>query len=190
VIRTRVGYAGGTTANPTYYNLDGHSETVEIDYDPTIITYGELLEIFWRSHDPTIVSFSKQYKSIIFYHNDEQKMLAMESKELEESRRGKKIQTDIVAFSAFYLAEDYHQKYYLQQNGEIMHELKAIYGNKGDFFNSTVAARINGLLGGNGTLESLREQVNTFGLSAAAQQRLLKVLGGSGPLARAGICPL
>jgi len=184
-----VGYAGGAPENPTYYMIGTHSETVEIDYDPTVITYGDLLDVFWTSHDPTIMSYSKQYKSVIFYHNDEQKTLAMLSKEQEETSRGRKIQTEIVPFSAFYLAEDYHQKYYLQQNGEIMREFKAIYGNKGDFFNSTAAARINGLLGRNGKLESLREQIGTFGLSTAAQQRLLKILGDS-TRASNGLCPL
>jgi methionine-S-sulfoxide reductase len=183
-----VGYSGGTTENPAYYSLDGHSETIQIDYDPTVITYGELLDVFWTSHDPTIVTYSKQYKSVIFYHNDEQKTQAELSKEQEGTRKGKKIQTEIVPFSAFHLAEDYHQKYYLQQDGQLMNEFKAIYGNKGDFFNSTAAARINGLLGGNGTAESISEQIGTFGLSAAAQQRLLDILGGS--RASSGLCPL
>ena len=187
-----MGYAGGTPENPTYYNLGDHSESIQIDYDPTVITYGELLDIYWKSHDPTIISYSKQYKSVIFYHNDEQKTLAALSIEQEGTRKGKEIQTEIVPFSAFYLAEDYHQKYYLQQATKIMNEFRAIYGNEQDFFNSTVAARINGLLGGNGTLESLREQIGTFGLSPAAQQRLLQTLGVSSPLAStsSGLCPL
>ena len=186
-----MGYSGGTTDSPTYYSLGEHSETVEVDYDPTVITYDDLLDIFWTSHDPTIVTYSKQYKSVIFYHNDEQKTLAELSKEQEEARRGKKIQTEVVPFSAFHMAEDYHQKYYLQQDGEIMNEFKAIYGTKGEFFNSMAAARINGLLGGNGTVEALREQIDTFGLSAVKQQRLLEILG-VGPLANtnSGLCPL
>ncbi len=65
-VRTRVGYAGGTLANPTYYNLGDHTETIEMDYDPDVITYTELLAIFWNSHDPTSPSYSRHYKSIIF----------------------------------------------------------------------------------------------------------------------------
>ena len=79
MVRTRVGYAGGTKKNPTYHDLGDHSETVQMDYDPTVISYTKLLDVFWDSHDPSLPSDSKQYMSIIFYHNDKQKELAIES---------------------------------------------------------------------------------------------------------------
>ena len=68
MIRTRVGYAGGTTNNPTYRALGDHAETIQVDYDPTQISYEELLEAFWTSHSPTSRPWSRQYASIIFYH--------------------------------------------------------------------------------------------------------------------------
>jgi len=118
VARTRVGYAGGSSNNPIYYNLDGHSETIQIAYDPTKVTYEELLDVFWDSHHPSAEPYSRQYMSIVFYHNEEQRRLAIESKECEESRSGLSVITEIIPFSEFYLAEDYHQKYYLRQEAE------------------------------------------------------------------------
>jgi len=173
VIRTRVGYAGGSKDNPTYYNLGDHTETVQIDYDPTIISYEELLEVFWSSHNPARPSLSVQYKSIIFYHDDEQKRLALESKSRREAELNKPILTEIVPYSRFYLAEDYHQKYYLNNVPDLKKEMAAIYPDVNDFVNSTAVARVNGYVGGNGDIEILRQEIDGYGLSSAAKQRLL-----------------
>ncbi len=178
MIRTRVGYAGGTTDSPTYHNIGDHSETIQIDYNPDKISYEELLRVFWDNHSPTTQSWSTQYRSIIFYHNEEQRQLTVASRQQEEARSGKTIVTEIVPFSEFYLAEEYHQKYYLQHEGTLMEELRAIYPAFSDFLDSTVAARINGFLGGHGSLESLEEQIDSFGLSAGASSRLLEIAGG------------
>jgi len=178
VIRTRVGYAGGTTDSPTYHNIGDYSETIQIDYDPEKISYEELLRVFWDSHNPTTQSWSTQYRSIIFYHSEEQSQLAVASRQQEEARSGKTIVTEIVPFSEFYLAEDYHQKYYLQHEGTLMEELRAIYPDFSNFVDSTVAARINGFLGGHGSLESLKEQMNSFGISPEASSRLLEIARG------------
>jgi peptide-methionine (S)-S-oxide reductase len=160
VVRTRVGYAGGTTENPTYHNLGDHTETIQIDYDPTQISYEELLDIHWDSHNPTAQPWSRQYMSIIFYHDSDQHELAMESKQREEASLGSQVYTEIIPFSEFYLAEDYHQKYYLQQEPELMEELTTIYPNFCDFVDSTAVARINGYVGGHVTFEELQEQLN------------------------------
>jgi len=162
VIRTRVGYTGGTTESPAYHNLGDHTETIQIDYDPTLISYEQLLEIYWDSHNPTVQPWSRQYMSIVFYHNSEQRELAMETKQSEEARLGRPVYTEIIPFSEFYLAEDYHQKYYLQQLPELMKELATIYPNFADFIDSTAAARINGYVGGHVTFQGLQEQLNSF----------------------------
>jgi len=186
VIRTRVGYAGGTKENPTYYSLGDHSETIQIDYDPTQISYKQLLDVFWASHNPIYKPWSRQYMSIIFYHNEEQKRLAIETKESEEARLGRDIFTDIVPFSKFYLAEDYHQKYYLRRESALMEEFNAIYPATEDFIASTAAARVNGYVGGYGILATLEEEPSIFGLSEAGIKRLLEIAGrGLEP-----ICPL
>ncbi len=179
MVRTRVGYAGGTLADPTYYDLGDHSETIQIDYDPTQISYQELLEVFWDSHSPTARSRSKQYASIIFYHDEEQRRLAEASLEREEDRLGKPIFTVIVPFSEFYLAEAYHQKYRLQQQSDLLGEFRAIYPDDEDFVNSTAVARVNGYLAGNGTLDALQAEIESLGLSPEAQEKLLKIFSSA-----------
>jgi methionine-S-sulfoxide reductase len=117
------GYTGGMTENPKYEEVSsgrtGHAEAVEVHYDPSQITYGELLDVFWRNIDPTtrdrqFVDTGSQYRTAIFYHNDEQKRLAEDSKKkLDASARfGKPIVTEIVSAGKFYRAEEYHQDYY------------------------------------------------------------------------------
>jgi peptide-methionine (S)-S-oxide reductase len=122
VIDTAVGYAGGHLANPSYEDVctdrTGHAEVVQITYDPDTVSYEELLEVFWTSHDPTQLDrqgpdIGSQYRSVIFYHDDEQKLEAEESKagfeSLERFRRP--IVTTIVPAMPFFLAEEYHQLY-------------------------------------------------------------------------------
>lgn len=117
------GYSGGSVENPTYEQVctgkTGHAEVIQITYDPKIINYPELLEILWRTHDPTTLNrqgndVGTQYRSVIFYHSEEQKKLAEEyRKKLDESGAwDKPIVTEIVQFKNFYKAEDYHQNYY------------------------------------------------------------------------------
>jgi peptide methionine sulfoxide reductase msrA/msrB len=123
VIRVISGYAGGTKENPTYQEVSsgttGHVEAVQVYYDPAKVTYGQLLDYFWRHVDPTdpggqFVDRGAQYRSVIFYHNEEQKRLGERSKEaLQKSGKFKKpIATEIVPFTNFFAAEDYHQDYY------------------------------------------------------------------------------
>ena len=117
------GYSGGQVANPSYKAVctgeTGHAECVEVTFDPKVITYTDLLEAFFRSHDPTSLNrqgndVGTQYRSVIFYHNDEQKKLAEEAKtELDKSGAyGKPIVTEITKAVKFYVAEDYHQNYF------------------------------------------------------------------------------
>jgi peptide-methionine (S)-S-oxide reductase len=175
VISTRVGYAGGTTGNPEYYRLGDHSETVQIEYDPAQISYQDLLNVFWHSHNPTMDPRSYQYKSIIFYHNDEQKRLATESKEHREAEIERKIFTEMVPAPEFYLAEEYHQKYYLQDIPELVNEFRAIYPDFNDFINSTAAARVNGYAAGYGTKAALQEELYDLGLSPEGTNKVLDI---------------
>jgi methionine-S-sulfoxide reductase len=117
------GYTGGRTENPTYEQVSsgrtGHAEAIEVHYDPSQITYAQLLDVFWRNIDPTtkdrqFVDIGSLSRTAIFYHNEEQKRLAEDSrKKLDASRRfGKPIVTEIVPAGKFYAAEEYHQDYY------------------------------------------------------------------------------
>lgn len=108
VISTTAGYAGGDKASPTYEDLGDHTESVEIVFDPDVISYKELLEHFWKQHDATVEQ-KTQYMSAIFTHDKEQKQQAEKSK-AEQTKGG--ILTKIVPAGKFYRAEEYHQKYY------------------------------------------------------------------------------
>ena len=176
-----MGYAGGSTANPTYHNLGDHSETIQIDYDPAQISYQELLDIFWNSHSPTARPWSQQYASIIFYHNQEQKELAEASRDREAASRGKTIYTEIVPFERFTLAETYHQKYRLQQAPALLSEFRALYPQDEEFINSTATARVNGYLGGYGTLAAVEAAIADLGLSPAAREELLDLVSAARP---------
>jgi peptide methionine sulfoxide reductase msrA/msrB len=123
VVDTAVGFAGGTVPQPSYQRVcagdTGHAEVVHIKFDPSIVSYEQLLDVFWDIHDPTTLNrqgpdIGKQYRSVIFYYNEEQKAAALKSKEkLEKSGKYKKpIVTEIVAASKFFRAEEYHQKYF------------------------------------------------------------------------------
>lgn len=175
MVRTRVGYAGGATADPTYHDLGSHSETIQIDYDPSQITYEELLDRFWNSHSPTSRPWSNQYASIIFYHDDEQKRLAEESRDRQAAGTDGQVFTQIIPFSEFYLAETYHQKYRLQQAPDLQEAFRTLYPDDGDFINSTAAARFNGYMGGYGTLDALEAEIGDLDLSSETQKWLLEL---------------
>ena len=125
VISTTSGYIGGHAENPTYQQVSagetGHAEAMEVLYDPSVITYAQLLDVFWRNIDPVarnrqFCDSGSQYRSGVFYHNEEQERLARDSKEaLEQSGRFcDSIATEITQATAFYTAEEYHQDYYLK----------------------------------------------------------------------------
>jgi peptide-methionine (S)-S-oxide reductase len=99
----------------------------------------------------------------------------LETKAFEENRRNKKIQTEILPFDRFYLAEDYHQKYQLGQHRQLMTEFKAMYSRNIDFVNSTAAARVNGYVGGHGEPEEITANIESLGLSGPGQKRLLEI---------------
>jgi peptide-methionine (S)-S-oxide reductase len=115
------GYAGGMKDNPTYQEVTGgrtgHAEVIQVEYDPTEISYGKLLETFWEAHDPTTLNrqgadVGTQYRSIILYHNEAQKRLAEASKRSIQSQFTRPIVTQIVPLKRFYPAEAYHQDYF------------------------------------------------------------------------------
>ncbi len=147
-----------------------------MDYDPSQISYEELLKVFWDSHEPQSRAWSRQYMSAVFVHNDEQQRVALETKEREAVRRNGEIFTEIIPASEFYLAEDYHQKYWLRQKRDLLKELSTIYPGNRELVDSTAAARINGYLAKHGTSEALREESNDPGLSPALRKKLLEIL--------------
>lgn len=123
VASTTVGYAGGSFKDPTYKDVcsgkTGHAEVVQVEYDPSKVSYEELLRVFWNIHDPTTLNrqgpdIGSQYRSAVFFHNPEQEAAATASKQKLQSsgRYQKSIVTEITPASEFYRAEDYHQQYF------------------------------------------------------------------------------
>lgn len=144
------GYAGGRIKNPTYREvcsgMTGHAEVIDITYDPAVISYKELLEIFWKTHDPTTLNrqgadVGTQYRSVIYHNNDEQKQLAEEYKQKLNDGQAfpNPVVTEITAAPEFYLAEDYHQNYFNMHGHEPycqfvakpkVDKVKALFGEK------------------------------------------------------------
>jgi peptide-methionine (S)-S-oxide reductase len=176
VVRTLAGYTGGTSQDPTYYQLGDHIETVQIDFDPQVVSYGQLLDLFWRSHNPAVRPWSRQYMSAIFHHNEEQKRLAIMSRDREAAKRGGRIYTEIAPAARFYRAEDYHQKYYLRKRPELMKMLQSLYTNEHDLVDSTAAAIINGYVSGYDHFAGVESKIVGLDLPEAQKDKLLKLL--------------
>ena len=126
VTRTTVGYAGGSTPHPTYERVcrgrTGHAEAVQVEYDPSVISYDDLLAVFWAGHNPTTRNrqgwdIGSQYRSAIFVDGDEQHSRALASRDARQSDLRRPIVTEIVAAGHFWAAEDYHQQY-LEKRGQ------------------------------------------------------------------------
>lgn len=125
VVKTAVGYMGGKAKNPSYEEVcsdeTGHAEVVHVEFDSKKVSYEQLLEIFWGCHNPTTpnrqgLDVGTQYRSVIFYHNEKQKVAAERSKESEQKKYKQKIVTKIAPAQEFYRAEEYHQQY-LEKRG-------------------------------------------------------------------------
>lgn len=130
IINTAVGYAGGDMENPTYedvcYRNTGHAEVVQVEFDPEKLSYAKLLQMFWELHDPTQFNrqgpdVGSQYRSVIFYHDDEQKKIAEQSKQalIDSGKYEKEVLTQIEPLDQFYRAEEYHQKFIAKRKGMV-----------------------------------------------------------------------
>lgn len=164
MIRTRVGYTGGTKTNPTYYDLGHHTEAFQVDYDPQQLSYESLLALFWEGHYPFNKARGTQYKPVAFYHDEQQQRLAKASKKQLEAKTGNKVYTEIRPLKVFYRAEDYHQKYALRYSSKLMAELETIYTSDREFVDSTLAARLNCYTAHHGFAAVLEHELASYGL--------------------------
>jgi peptide-methionine (S)-S-oxide reductase len=130
VTATRVGYTGGHTEDPSYYDVcsdtTGHAEAVEVEFDPEQVSYDQLLDLFWRSHNPTQGNrqgpdVGSQYRSAVFFHSPEQEEAAVASRARVQTQLSKPITTEIVRAGEFFEAEDYHQQYFEKQGRTSCH---------------------------------------------------------------------
>ena len=157
-----MGYAGGSTPDPTYHDLGDHTEAFQLDFDSRIVTYAELFAIAFAGFRAGRAPRSTQYMTAAFPANPEELRIATE--------RG----VPAIANARFYLAEDYHQKYYLRHDSVLMRELEGLTPQQ--LVDSTVAARLNGYVAGRGSIAQLREELDSFRLSAEASKHLERVV--------------
>ena len=151
-------------------------ETIQIDYDPEKISYTNLLQVFFSSHNPTWPSPIRQYASAIMVHDKEQEHLAKEAMKDAGGIFGKKISTELVSYTGFTRAEDYHQKYYLRNTRAFMDQYKDRFPNEDTFTDSTAVARVNGYIGGNGSTDQLERENAELGINEEAVEALKEIL--------------
>lgn len=172
-----MGYAGGTTPDPTYRSIGDHTEVLQVDYDPARVGYEDLLQVFWAEHDPSKRPHSTQYKAMVLAHDDAQYAAALRSREALAARSSRPVLTDIARLQHFYVAEDYHQKYALRRDALLSAEMHAHYADERGFRESTAAARLNGYAYGLGSVLQLEHEVSSLGLSERGEGRLRSLVG-------------
>jgi len=180
VWRTRVGYAGGERLDPTYHDIRDHTECFQVDFDPGVVSYEALLELALSSHDPFRAAFRDQYASLVLTDDAEQAATARRVAEKLELARGRKLATRIEPLKRFYLAEDYHQKYYLRGDRTLMADFRAMFADDSDFRESTAAARANGYAAGDGSSARLESEIGLLGLTEPAREHLARRIGRGG----------
>ncbi|ARK30486.1 Peptide methionine sulfoxide reductase MsrA [Halalkalibacter krulwichiae] len=147
--------------NPIYRQMGDHTETIEIDFDSSVLKLEELFDIFWQSHNALKVNHyrGKQYQSMILFRNDEQAQVALASKRKWEDKLNGTIQTEIAPLITFYLAEERHQKYYLKRFPKAYFELMSYFPTFCEFVDSTLVARLNGFVREYGSLQSIKMEL-------------------------------
>ena len=178
VVRTRVGFAGGTVNKPTYRQMGDHTETVQIDFDPSIFSFERMIRTFWAHHTSThrVTYKERQYMSILFYHNQEQKRTINKVKKELEAERKETIETEIQPFTAFTLAEPRHQKYHLKRFKKAADMLTRSFPSEACFMNSTVIARLNGFVKEYSTLQTIIEEMMLWDMSDSEQDELVQMI--------------
>ncbi len=175
MISTRVGYTGGTSPDPTYHRMGDHTESLQIDFDPSILPLSKLAEIFWENVAPG-PSWSRQYMRAFFVASEEQRRVAEEARQAVGKRR-KGLDAPLIPATRFYPAEDYHQKYYLRGRADVMAELSSVFAEPRRLLESTAAARLNGWAGGHCDVRDLRARGDELSLPGATLERVLRALG-------------
>jgi hypothetical protein len=155
--------------------MGDHTEAIEIDYDPSLLSYEDLLGAFVRSHDPCAGAWSVQYRSAVWVRSDEEERLATAALEKAGVARGLPVRTAVERMGTFYRAEDYHQKYRLRNSPAVLRSLMDIYPDEMAFTDSTAAARVNAYLGGDLSFTDLVRMLSEEGLEVVGEGRLESV---------------
>ncbi len=179
VIRTRVGYAGGTTDRPTYREMGDHSEVVQVDFDEELLSYELLLETFWSNHNPVNINGYKgrQYQSMLLYRNADQQEVFHRVKQRTEVDKGT-LETEISPCASFYLAEPRHQKYYLKRYPDALAKLSERYPTEKELMNATLAARLNGLAKGYTNLGRIVDEIGRWSMDDSERAETIALIRG------------
>lgn len=158
--------------------MGDHTESLLIEYDPAFLSYEDMLNMFWNSHNPRKKSLfrDRQYMSLLVYSNQQQYETAMASKEKWEKEFGGPIKTEFQETSTFFQAEDYHQKYFLKRFPRAVKALEAVYPTAQQLTDSTVAARMNGMVRGSGKTAELKNELLTWNISEQEKAQLQRAL--------------
>ncbi|WP_281887118.1 peptide-methionine (S)-S-oxide reductase [Paenibacillus sp. YYML68] len=178
VVRTCTGYAGGTTAGPTYRSMGDHTEMVEVVYDEAQLTLERILDVFWSHHSPLNINDYKgrQYQSILLYRDSEQLERIEAALEAIERREGTRPATDVMPLLSFTPAEERHQKYYLKRYPDAVGKLRSLYRDEAALTESTVAARLNGLAKGYTNLTAITDEIRGWVIDESERERLLQLV--------------
>jgi peptide-methionine (S)-S-oxide reductase len=149
-----------------------------VDFDPGRISYEQLLAVLWASHHPGSQPWSRQYMNAVLTYNEAQQRLALASKKQIADKIKGEVYTQVLPATEYYLAEDYHQKYYLRRVAPLYDEMRRLYPDERDFVNSTAAARLNGYLAGYGSAATFQSELDQLGLSPAGRILLLEKVSG------------
>ncbi len=154
--------------------MGDHTESVQIDFDPKKISFSKIMDLFWEDHIPWDRSWSKQYQAAVYYHTDSQRAVIEQKQKALEQIHNKKVATIIEPVHTFYIAEDYHQKYYLQNTSILLREFESYFNYFSDFNDSPSVAKVNGLVSGKGNQEDLDRFLPSLALSDSAQALLVR----------------
>lgn len=178
VLRTRVGFAGGTAPDPTYRDMRDHTETVQLEFDGGILSFEELVALFWERHNPVNINGYKgrQYQSLLFYENEIQRSAIEHVLHDRQSRWLQKPDTEIMPYDRFHLAEERHQKYYLKRFPHAVATLMSRYAAHEQLIDSTIAARLNGLAKGYTNMERIKREVEMWRISDSERNDIIDLI--------------
>jgi peptide-methionine (S)-S-oxide reductase len=154
--------------------MGDHTEALQVDFDPSLLSYQELLDVIWAEHDPSAPPRSVQYRAVILTADEAQARQAEASRQRLAERMGREVQTPLEALGTFTRAEDYHQKYRLRQWPALYAELLQLCGDERAFVDSTAAARLNGYLAGYGAPEALERDLASVALQPSTRAAVLE----------------
>lgn len=170
------GYAGGSTPHPTYRDMGDHTECVRVEYDPRKTDYAQLLLEFWKGHEALVEPWCTQYRSLVLWHNSDQKQQVEQALRDVTRRTGQTVYTLLAPAGAFHPAEDYHQKYFLRMTPEVLRAFRGMYPDPIRLAESTAAARANAVLGGYANRADLLRWLPDMSLDDDAETLLLRVV--------------